>query len=108
MNQAHFDTLLKIRYLLQRQPTDPLPSIDQGGVKLPQSGIPTFDGNIVNWRSFWKQYNMSVHRERQLKNAEKLAYLRYVLKDGSAKHVVEGLSGSGEYYQEAIECLQVL
>ena len=28
------------------------------------------------------------------------------MKDGSAKHVIEGLSRSGDYYAEAVECLQ--
>ena len=28
------------------------------------------------------------------------------MKDGPAKHVVEGLSGSGEHYEEAIDCMR--
>ena len=42
----------------------------------------------------------------QLSDPEKLAYLRQALKDGPAKHVIEELSGSGNDYAEAIECLQ--
>ena len=38
-------------------------------------------------------------------DAEKLAYLCHGLMNGSAKSVVEGLSRSGDYYDEAITCL---
>ena len=37
---------------------------------------------------------------------EKLAYLRNSLKDGSAKGIIDGLSTSGEFYDEAIETLK--
>jgi hypothetical protein len=37
---------------------------------------------------------------------EKLAYLRSSLKEGSAKNIIDGLSTSGEFYDEAIETLK--
>ena len=49
---------------------------------------------------------MSIHSRSDLANAEKLAYLRNALKNGSAKNVIEGLSRSGEQYDEAIACLK--
>ena len=41
-----------------------------------------------------------------ISDAEKLVYLRQALKDGSAKNYIEGLSRSGEQYEEAMECLR--
>ncbi len=41
-----------------------------------------------------------------ISNAEKLVHLRQSLKDGSAKTVIEGLSQSGEQYEEAVDCLR--
>ena len=79
---------------------------DSKGMKLPKIDVPTFDGNLLNCRSFWEQLYVSVHSRSNLADSEKLVYLRHSLKDGSAKHVIEGLSRSGEYYAEAIECLQ--
>ncbi len=67
--------------------------------------MPTFDGNLINWRSSWEQFVISIHERSSLSDAEKLAYLKHALKDGSARQVVEGLSGSGENYKEAIDCL---
>ena len=68
--------------------------------------MPTFDGSILNWKTFWEQFDVSVHDRSNLTDSEKLAYLRHALKDGSAKTVIEGLSRSGEYYDEAITCLK--
>ena len=49
---------------------------------------------------------MAIHSKSQTNVAEKLAYLKDVLKDGPARHVIEGLAQDAEYYKEAIECLQ--
>ncbi len=75
------------------------------GVRLPKLSVPTFDGNILNWRQFWEQFCVSIHHRTNLYNAEKLVYLQHSLKEGSAKPIIEGLSQSGEQYDEAVECL---
>ena len=41
-----------------------------------------------------------------MSDAEKLVYLQQSLRDSPAKRSIEGLSRSGECYQEAIECLK--
>ena len=79
---------------------------DSTGVKLPKLSVPTIDGNILHWRSFWEQYVVSIHDRTQLSPSEKLAYLKHAVQDGSARHVVEGLSGSGDHYAEAVDCLR--
>lgn len=33
---------------------------ENSGVKLPKLDVPTFDGNLLNWRSFWEQFCISV------------------------------------------------
>ena len=104
-----FDCSLKIKQLLHaisHSHDPPTVSLDGKGVKLPKLDVPTFDGNILNWRSFWEQSCVSVHDRSNLLDAEELVYLQHSLKNGSAKNVIEGLSRSGEYYAEAIECLQ--
>ena len=105
LGKLHFDTSLKIRRALQiKDTTGATP--EREGAKLPRLDIPIFDGSFVNWTYFWEQYNISVHSKKQLTNTEKLAYLKNALKGGAAKHVIEGLTGSGDHYEEAIECLQ--
>ena len=82
------------------------PCPETQGVKLPKLDVPKFDGEILNWRSFWEQFCISVHERTSLSNSEKLVYLQQSLKGGSAKGTIEGLSRSGDNYAEAIECLQ--
>jgi hypothetical protein len=98
-----FDSSLEIKRLL-RSPTHSDMSSSKG-IRLPKLEVPTFDGNILNWKSFWEQFCVSIHNRPNLTDSEKLVYLQSALKDGSAKRVIEGLSRSGEYYAEAIECL---
>ena len=104
-----FDSSLQIKKLLLGSSTkadSPTSSSSGKGVRLPKLDVPTFNGNILHWRSFWEQFCVSVHNRPNLSDPEKLVYLQQSLKDGSAKSAVEGLSRSGEYYNEAIECLK--
>ena len=105
LEKALFKTSLQIRRLLKAHVSAPSTS-ERKGVRLPKLDVPTFDGNILNWRSFWEQFQVSVHDRSNLAESEKLVYLQHALKDGSAKQAIEGLFRSGEYYSEAIDCLQ--
>ena len=75
------------------------------GMKLPKLEVPTFDGQMINWHSFWEQFEISVHNRRSLSDSEKLVYLKQALKGGTAKNVIEGLSHTGDQYIEAVESL---
>ena len=75
------------------------------GVKLPKLDVPTFNGDFLNWKDFWQQFQVSVHDRSNLTNTEKLVYLQNSIKDGVAKQTIEGLTKSGEHYEEAIKCL---
>ena len=104
-----FDCSLHVKKLLlaSARPTESSSSpCDGKGVKLPKLDVPTFDGGILHWRTFWEQFCVSVHDRSNLADSEKLIYLQQSLKNGSAKSAIEGLSRSGEYYMEAVECLK--
>ena len=75
-------------------------------MKVPKQAVPKFDGELVNWRTFWEQFCISIHDKTSLSDSEKLAYLRHSLKDGSARSVIKGLSRSGDCYKEAIDSLK--
>ena len=99
------DCSLKVRKLLHTQRTASS-VLDTKSIKLPRLDVPTFDGNILNWKTFWEQFDVSIHARSDLSDAEKLAYLRSALRNGTAKSVIEGLTRSGEQYKEAITCLK--
>ena len=89
-----FDCSLKTKELLLGTSTSSLSSdsLNNKGIKLPKLDVPTFDGNILNWKCFWEQFCISVHDRSNLSEAEKLVYLRNALKDGLAKHAIEDLT----------------
>ena len=81
---------------------------DGTGVRLPKLDVPTFDANIVHWKQFWDQFTVAVYSKTNLSNAEKTVYLQHAIKDGSAKSAIEGLSHSGDNYEEAIKCIKTV
>ena len=76
------------------------------GAKLPKLEMPIFDGDILKWKSFWDQFSVAIHERSDLTAAEKMVYLQNALKDKTAKSTIEGLTKSGEHYEEAVKCLQ--
>ena len=118
LSKTHFDVCLKLK-LQDRAATpsttplstpssalSPAPTGEGSGVRLPKLDVPPFDGDLVHWASFWEQFTISMHGRKDLTDSEKLAYLQNAVKDGSAKHVVEGLSRTGEHYKEAVDTLR--
>ena len=78
LDKELFDCSFKIKRLLfpSGQALDStLPSLDSKGVRLPKLDVPKFDGNIINWRTFWEQFSISTHSQSGLSDAEKLVYL---------------------------------
>ena len=74
-------------------------------IKLPKLSIPKFDGDVLNWRTFWEQFKLSIHNWEQLSDSEKLAYLKDPLKNGPAECVIQGLAHTAGTYNEVMECL---
>ena len=74
-------------------------------VRLPKIEVPTFNGNVLEWNLFWEQFEVSVHSKIHISDTEKFAYLRQAVKDGPARHVIEGLAHSATNYANAVECL---
>ena len=83
LDKELFDCSLKIKSLLfpsGRSFDSTPPSLDGKGVKLPKLDVPLFDGNIVNWRTFWEQFSISIQSQPDSSDAEKLVYLPHSLK----------------------------
>ena len=107
LDKEIFDASIQIKEFLYHHkdsttPTETAPTVTHG-VRLPKSDVPTSDGDILNWSTFWEQFCIAVHDRTHLSDTEKLAYLRNSLKDGTAKSTVEGF---GDQYAEAIGCLK--
>ena len=111
LESLHFDCSHRVKKLLSahssRSTTVTTAATDNKGSRLPKLDIPTFNGDVLQLRQFWEQFQVSVHHHSSLSNAEKLVYLQLAIKDGSARSAIEGLSRSGDHYHhEAIDCLK--
>ena len=60
-------------------------------IMLPKLRILKHDRDVLNWRTFWEQFRVSIHSRPQVSDAEKLAYLKIALKDGLEENVIQGL-----------------
>ena len=109
LKTLHFNCCHKIKKIINYQGSSSSilsTSTDDKGLKIPKLEAPTFDGDILNWTHFWEQFTISIHERSNLSDIKKFVYLQHSLKGGSARSIIEGLSGTGEHYAKAIECLK--
>ena len=74
------------------------------GKHLLKISVPTFDKNILQWQSFWEQFELNVLNKAKLLDAVKLAYLKDALKAGQALNIIKGLVQTANNYSEAVSC----
>lgn len=101
-----FDCCHRVKWLINSNPLAFLSGTEAQGLKVPKLEAPTFDGEILNWTRFWEQFSVSIDQRTNLSDAEKFVYLQQALRGGSAKGVIQGLSGTGDHYAKAVECLK--
>ncbi len=65
-----FDQSLLIRELIRKHN---LPSLSLMNRKVAKLSVPTFNGDVLEWQTFWEQFNVAVHESTY---AEKLVHLR--------------------------------
>ena len=109
LEKLHFDCSHLIKKLLSSHAshtTKATATSSDKTSKLPKLDVPTFDGDVLHWQPFWEQFETSVHDHNSLSKAEILVYLQQAIRNGSAKTAIEGLSHSGDQYDEAVGCLK--
>ncbi|XP_076384517.1 uncharacterized protein LOC143263391 [Megalopta genalis] len=74
-------------------------------VKLPEMRLPTFDGTIENWSSFYDLFSSTIDRNENLTSVQKLQYLRSTL-TGKAAACIKSLTTTDVNYPAAIEILK--
>ena len=75
-------------------------------VQLPMIHLPTFDGNLMNWSTFWSQFSVAVDSNTDLSEEHKLAYLRVTVQDPSTKHLLFSRDEREGLYSEVVELLK--
>ena len=72
--------------------------------KLPKLTLKSFDGNPMDFQSFWDSFKAAIHENDALEKIAKFNYLKNYLK-GQAANSISGLTLSSENYDEAINIL---
>ncbi|XP_052739599.1 uncharacterized protein LOC128198522 [Bicyclus anynana] len=72
--------------------------------RLPKLSLPEFDGDILNWATFWDQFSSNID-QRNIPEVDKLLYLKASLKNEASK-LVEGLETTHRNYNIALATLK--
>lgn len=89
-----------------RETSTPSPGTSSGqqSVQLPKIQLPTFDGSLLQWRSFRDIYMSLVHNNRSIGDAERFHYLISCL-SGPALSIVRSVPLSADNYAVAWDAL---
>ena len=64
---------------------------DETTVKLPSLNIPTFDGEPTKWKTYWQQFEATIHNSNKLDNQLWTQYLLKSLTTQKAKDAIAAL-----------------
>ncbi|XP_045171011.2 uncharacterized protein LOC123533438 [Mercenaria mercenaria] len=73
--------------------------------RLPKISLPTFNGDILTWQSFWDSYESTIHMNNNLTDVQKFSYLKSQL-EGKAAQVIEGFAMTNVNYIRAVDLLK--
>ena len=74
-------------------------------VRLPKIELPHFDGNPLNFQSFWDLFESTVDKNEHLSDVDRFSYLKNLL-SSSAAATISGLTLTNGNYKEAVNLLK--
>ena len=80
-------------------------NVDDVMCKLPKLVIKEFDGSVLNWQTFWDQFESTIHSKTNISNIDKFSYLTSFLCK-SAHDTISGLAPTNQNYLEAVQLLR--
>ena len=118
-NDKYFDILSRIDAHLNKVPPStsssqssasslsipPSSHSDTSEVNLPKINLPFFDGNPLNWQSYWDQFQASVDLKTNIQKVVKFNYLTGSLSETVSK-CISGLTFTNENYDVAVKILK--
>ena len=73
--------------------------------RLPKLNLPTFDGDVQTWQTFWDSFESKVHQNWNLTDVQKFSYLKNQLV-GEAARTIDGFALTNINYARAIDLLK--
>lgn len=74
--------------------------------RLPRFNIPEFNGDPMQWATFWQRFSSSVDSNSNLNEIDKLTYLREAVKDKKAADLVMSTSSAPGQYAKLVAMLK--
>lgn len=73
--------------------------------KLPKIEVKKFNGEILEWLSFWSQFD-KIHEDKELHDSDKFQYLSQAMEEGTrAKELVNSYPQTAENYPKVVKAL---
>ncbi|MES9974415.1 MAG: DUF1759 domain-containing protein [Candidatus Thiodiazotropha sp.] len=72
--------------------------------RLPKLDLPVFDGDVLEWQSFWDSYESAIHTNQSLSDVQRFTYLKSLLKY-DALQTVSGFAITNINYGKAVALL---
>ena len=72
--------------------------------RLPKLALPIFEGNVLEWQSFWDSYESDIHTNQSFSNVQRFTYLKSLLKY-EALQTVSGFAITNVNYYKAVALL---
>ena len=85
--------------------TLPTRSTTQTHSRLPKLTLPTFNGNPLQWQTFWDSFTAAVDANSGLSLVQKFSYLRAQLQ-GDAARAISGLPLTDDNYEHSVSLLK--
>ena len=90
----------------EKKPTIGTAAPHSKAIQLPKIALPQFEGDLMQWATFWSQFSAAVHSNPDLTSSNTLAYLRDAIRDPDTKPLVySGIEHDG-HYEEVVALLQ--
>ena len=74
--------------------------------KLPMIKVPTFNGDIMGWSTFWATFKSTVDSRIELNSSQKLNYLRQAIKDPALELLMNSPLEGPDTYQDLVDELK--
>ena len=71
-------------------------------IELPKIKVPTFNGDIMGWSTFWSTFKSTVDDRDELNSSQKLNYLRQAVKDPSLQLLLNSPLETPDTYKDII------
>lgn len=97
-------TALESTQVVQRTFSDTSSSSSQYH-RLPKLSLPTFNGDILQWQTFWDSFESTIHLNVNLTDVQKFSYLKSQLESDAAR-TIDGFALTNANYARAVDLLK--